>query len=73
MQTLGLAARLGKPTGYGGVADDIEKPSFAVAVGLMLIDAERAGVNDKNHNKKSGVSIKNAHGFVTKLFARFKA
>jgi cell division protein FtsA len=72
-QTLGLAARLGKPTGYGGVADDIEKPSFAVAVGLMLIDAERAGVNDKNHNKKSGVSIKNAHGFVTKLFARFKA
>ena len=72
-QTLGLAARLGKPTGYGGVADDIEKPSFAVAVGLMLIDAERAVVNGKSHNKKSGVSIKNAQGFVAKLFARFKA
>lgn len=72
-QTLGLAARLGKPTGYGGVADDIEKPSFAAAIGLMLIDAERAAVNGKSHHKKAGVSMKDAQGFVAKLFARFKA
>jgi cell division protein FtsA len=70
-QFLGLAARIGKPTGYGGVADNIEKPEFATAIGLMLIDAERAasGAN----TKKSSHSMKDAQGFVSKLFARFKA
>jgi len=67
----GLAARIGKPTGYGGVADDIEKPSFATAIGLMLIDAERLATGPSH--KKSGASIKSAQGLVTKLFARFKA
>lgn len=68
---LGLAARVGKPTGYGGVADDIEKPAFATAIGLMLIDAERAAIGGPN--KKSSVKLKDASGFVTKLFARFRA
>jgi len=72
-QYLGLAARIGKPTGYGGVADDIEKPSFATAIGLMLIDAERIAVGGNKSSKKSNVSMKNAQGLVTKLFARFKA
>lgn len=69
--TLGLAARIGKPTGYGGVADNIEKPSYATAIGLMLIDAER--IASGGPNKKSNVSLKSAGGFVSKLFARFKA
>ncbi|MEO6110176.1 MAG: cell division protein FtsA [Candidatus Saccharimonadales bacterium] len=68
---LGLAARIGKPTGYGGVADEIEKPSFATAIGLMLIDAER--ITTGGPNKKSNVSIKSASGIVSKLFARFRA
>lgn len=68
---LGLAARLGKPTGYGGVADGIEKPSFATAIGLMLIDSER--VSTSGSNKKNITSIKSASGLVTKLFARFRA
>lgn len=69
--TLGLAARIGKPTGYGGVADNIEKPSYATAIGLMLIDAER--IASGGPNKKSNVSLKSAGGIVSKLFARFKA
>jgi len=68
---LGLAARVGKPTGYGGVADGIEKPSFAAAIGLMLIDAERLAVGGPN--KKSSATLKSAGGLVTKLFARFRA
>ena len=68
---LGLAARLGKPTGYGGVADNIEKPSFATAIGLMLIDSER--VPTGKPNKKSGTTMKSAGGIVSKLFARFRA
>jgi cell division protein FtsA len=70
-ESLGLAARVGKPTGYGGVADDIEKPQFATAIGLMLIDAERVAVGVPN--KKSTASLKSAGGFVSKLFARFRA
>lgn len=70
---LGLAARTGKPTGYGGVADDIEKPAFATAIGLMLIDAERIAVDGRGKSKKSGPSVKDAQGLLTKLFARFKA
>lgn len=69
-QHLGLAARIGKPTGYGGVADDIEKPSFATAIGLMLTDAQR--LSHGGSNKKSSVSIKGAGNFVSKLFARFR-
>ena len=71
-QTLGLAARIGKPTGYGGVADDIEKPTFATAIGLMLIDADRIA-RDGTQRKKSGPNLKNATGTLSKLFARFKA
>jgi len=70
---LGLAARIGKPTGYGGVADDIEKPAFATAIGLMLFDAERIAVDGRSGSKKAKSSVKNAQGLVTKLFARFKA
>lgn len=70
-QYLGLAARIGKPSGYGGVADNIEHPAYATAIGLMLIDAERAGKPGKS--KKSSMNLKDAQGMVAKLFARFKA
>ena len=68
---LGLAARIGKTSGYGGVADNIEKPQFATAVGLMLIDAT-TGANH-SHKKQSGLSFNRAGGFLTKFIARFKA
>lgn len=68
---LGLAARIGKPTGYGGVADDIEKPYYATAIGLMLIDAQR--ISFGHVNKKSSLSVKSAGGVMSKIFARFKA
>lgn len=70
-QTLGLAARIGKPSGYGGVADNIEQPSYATAIGLMLIDSERS--QQGGHSKKSNLNMKSAQGIVSKLFARFKA
>ena len=37
---LGASVRLGAPHGLGGVADAVQKPEFAVAVGLMLLAAE---------------------------------
>jgi cell division protein FtsA len=70
--TLGLAARLGQPTGYGGVADDIDKSSFATAIGLMLIDAERGAPVKATHSKFKTPSVKNVKGSVSKVFGWFK-
>jgi cell division protein FtsA len=39
-ESLGVAARIGRPTGFGGVADSIDNPQYAAAVGLMLLDSE---------------------------------
>lgn len=70
---LGLAARIGKPSGFGGVADHIEEPYYATAVGLMLADAERQGGHESSHGRSAGVSLQQAKGIVNKFFGRFKA
>jgi cell division protein FtsA len=73
-QTLGLAARIGKPSGYGGVADNIEQPAYATAIGLMLIDAERAQQHGSHgSSKKPHLNVKGAQGAITKFLSRFKA
>jgi cell division protein FtsA len=75
---LGLAARIGKTTGYGGVVENIEEPQFATAVGLMLLDAQ-GGMNTQtvHHKGISAISgqaaMKQASGFVAKFLDRFKA
>ena len=71
--TLGLAARLGHPTGYGGVADDINKSAFATAIGLMLVDAERGAPAKSNGLKKfKAPSAKSITGNVSKMLGWFK-
>jgi cell division protein FtsA len=75
-EKLGLAARVGKSSGFGGVAEHIDEPQYATAVGLMLIDAQ--GTVDRGARaKKPGVhgkqAIKQASGFVSKFLGRFKA
>jgi cell division protein FtsA len=69
---LGLAARIGKTSGYGGVADDIEKPQYATVVGLMLIDAA-SGDGNYTNKKQSQLSLGKASGAISKFFGRFKA
>lgn len=79
-EKLGLAARVGKAKGYGGVADNIEDPQFASAIGLMLVDAEASyhgkaqGSHGITHNKDTATkAMKSAGGVVSKFFGRFKA
>lgn len=69
-QQLGLAARIGKPTGYGGVAENIESPMYATAVGLLLIDAESHLL--RKPSKKASGGVQRASNLVTKLLGRFK-
>lgn len=73
---LGVAARVGTPSGFGGVADDIDKPQFAAAVGLMLIDAQGApkhAASGVSSVKKAGQNLKQAGGFLKGIFGKFKA
>lgn len=72
-ETLGLAARLGQPSGFGGVADDIDKSEFATAIGLMLIDAEQANhEKPRSGGKLKAPSAKDLKGKASKIFGWFK-
>ena len=77
-QTLGLAARIGKAKGFGGVAEHLDEPQFATAVGLMLIDSVSAPQSKSQKgphggSKAAGAAVKQAGGFLSGLFGRFKA
>ena len=77
-QTLGLAARLGAAKGYGGVAEHMDEPQFATAIGLMLIDSvslpqQKSKKSTHNGAKAAGSAVKHAGGFLSGLLGRFKA
>lgn len=76
-EQLGLAVRIGKPAGFGGVADNVTNPEYATAVGLMLIDAESASGSQKHHNSHTGKDLqniaKNTGGKLRSFLKRFKA
>lgn len=69
---LGVAARVGKPSGFGGVADGIDAPQFATAVGLMLIDAESTPATGQNGTKASKVGLGQVRGVIGNIFGKFK-
>ncbi|MEO5499239.1 MAG: cell division protein FtsA [Candidatus Saccharimonadales bacterium] len=77
-QALQLSARVGKPTGYGGMADQIESPAFSTAIGLMLFDlqggATTSGSGGKSGGSKgsAGDSIQNLAGKLTGIFGKFR-
>jgi cell division protein FtsA len=69
--SLGLAVRLGKAKGLGGVAEHMSEPQFAVAAGLMLIDADSTPAKAKSSGRAK-VSAGQAGGMLKKLFGRLK-
>lgn len=78
---LGLAARIGKPTGFSGVAEKIESPEFAAAVGLMLLDIDAVAAPSAmaKHpgsgmmSAKTNSALSSGVSTVKNLFKRFKA
>lgn len=70
-ESLGLAVRLGKASGLGGVAEHMDEPQFAVAAGLMLIDGEGAK-NQTATNGRSKAVAGQATGILKRLFGRLK-
>ena len=70
-EQLGVAARLGKPSEYGGASNEIKGPEFSAAAGLMLIDAvsDASYVKSPQNAKKAA---EKAGGFLRGIFAKFK-
>jgi cell division protein FtsA len=73
-ESLGLAARLGVASGFGGVADGIDKPQFATALGLMQIDTEVSSSNKKHSMKKKNKgSSPDGVKLLSKIIDHFRA
>lgn len=70
-ESLGLAVRLGAAKGFGGVAEHMNEPQFAVAAGLMLIDSESTSGAQKSSGRGKASAGK-AGGMLKKLFGRLK-
>lgn len=74
-ETLLMSVKIGSPVGLSGVADAIEKPEFAAAVGLMLLSADGGPtVSQKVQRKKSKKKekgVKGDGGWVKKIFGKF--
>lgn len=73
-RSLGLAARVGKPTGYGGVVEEVAVPEFVAAVGLMLTDGvgEETAPSRGGKAGQLGAGVKQAGGVVSRFLGRFK-
>ena len=77
-EKLGLAARIGKPTGFSGVNESVETPEFAAALGLMLLDSEAGGnhastkKSSKNFESGSG-ALRSATAKIKNVFSKFKS
>ena len=70
---LGLAARIGKSSGFAGVADNIETPQFATAIGLMLIDSESTPTHNPKKMGGNGKQLVSKTGsMVSRFLDRFK-
>ena len=71
---LQTASRIGIPSGFGGIADAINSPDYAGALGLALLAAESAPLKtDSKPLKKSKSNKKAARSgnIIKKLFGKF--
>ena len=55
------------------MADNIDKPQFATAIGLMLIDSEANEVSKNNDAPSSRSVLSHGTGIISKFLGRFKA
>lgn len=71
-EQLGLAAKIGKPTGYAGVSEQAEKPEFASAVGLMLSSSVDDSGQKRGLGKSTSGMMQKTGGFLSSFFAKFR-
>lgn len=69
--TLGMSVKIGRPAGLTGVAEAIEKPEYAAAVGLMLISADGGGQALGKKSRKKGKKGDKKPGFLSRFLGKF--
>ena len=70
--SLEASVKIGVPRGLDGVAEAIEKPEFAVSVGLALFAAEESQYTPVNNKKSKKAPRKLSNGnFLKKIFSKF--
>ena len=70
-EQLGVAARLGKPSEYGGASNEKKRPGVSAGAGAMAIYAARGGSYAETPQKGKKAAEK-AGGFLRGIFAKFK-
>jgi cell division protein FtsA len=71
-ESLGLAVKIGAAKGFGGVAEHIDEPQFAVAAGLMLIDAEGSSSHITHNGNRTKAVADQAGGLIKRFLGRLK-
>lgn len=69
--TLGMSVKIGRPTGLTGVAEAIERPEYAAAVGLMLMSADGGGQTLGKKARKKGKKGEKKPGLLKRFFGKF--
>ena len=69
-EELETAVKVGRPAGLGGVADAVEKPEFATAVGLALFAVQDGEVARDKRKRKEKKSSKDS-GLLKKFLKKF--
>jgi cell division protein FtsA len=74
-RTLNLPARVGKPTELKGLIDDIQKPSYATSIGLLVYAARKGVAKAPTSNLNVGDMFKNipVGKLVTKIVQLVKS
>lgn len=76
-EALQLAARIGRPTGFSGVAEKLQEPPFATALGLMLLDLEGGATQslggNTSKNKNTGELITGLSKKITGMMGKFRS
>lgn len=76
--SIGVAAQLGKPSGFSGVDDKVMTPEYACAVGLMFADMEGVKHTKKNAGrtvlpgKKTSGVLRSVTGSIQNVFRKMK-
>lgn len=70
-QALQLSARIGRPSGFAGVGDQINHPSYATVTGLMLSNLIDGASSERSGGSEQGSSSSIAKGLAGKLLGVF--
>ena len=71
-KVLETAVKIGYPIGLDGVADAVQKPEFATAIGLAILAAEESAYASTEPKKgKKAKSSGSKLGFLKKIFSKF--